>query len=560
MQRSPGHGRLTAMNGERRPSDAGTTLGPDRVLGGRYRLISPVGAGGTAVVWQAYDNVLARTVAVKVLAAHCADDAQSRERIRREARAAAALSHPNIAQVYDYGEADVGGDLVPYVVMELIRGDTLHKRINDGPVLPRYAMRVCAEIAAALSAAHTEGLAHRDIKPANVMLAPTGAKVVDFGIAAAIQPTGSSAGDFEVFGTPAYLAPERLLHDAVEPASDVYALGVLLYRLLAGHSPWTIETTTQMLTAHIYLEPAPLLPMFQVPQYVTDLGNRCLAKDPTQRPSAREAAALLAHGAGIQVITDEHQDQAPVDADPAVFLPTSDPVTDGRPPAPAQGVELAAAEPSKPPVAASAALAREEPAAADDASPTGPARKRARYSLVAVVLLVAIAAAVWFLHPTDRDAQATGPAPGFSSAPSASPAVKAPGATPTATAPGGSKPSPTGLTATNTRRPGTTAPAAAAATPKTEPATVATEPTATTTPPAAPPEERTLSSAAGTVRATCPSPGTAQILSWSATKPYKVVEGDDAAGPSPSVSFKHGNTRVTMTVTCDDGVPSSTTS
>ena len=183
-------------------------------------------------------------------------------------------------------------------------------------------MRVCAEIAAALSAAHTEGLVHRDIKPANVMLAPTGAKVVDFGIAAAIRPPDPGGDDFEVLGTPAYLAPERLLHDAVQPASDVYALGVLLYRLLAGQSPWTSETTTQMLTAHVYVEPAPLLPMSQVPDYVTALCNRCLDKDPTQRPSAREAAALLAHGAGLQVVTDEPpaREKAAIDPSPSVLI------------------------------------------------------------------------------------------------------------------------------------------------------------------------------------------------------------------------------------------------
>ena len=99
---------------------------------------------------------------------------------------------------------------------------------------------------------------HRDVKPANVMLAPTGAKVVDFGIAAAIAPGRRDDPDLEVLGTPAYLAPERLIDDVVEPASDVYALGVVLYQLLAGHSPWNAETTTQMLTAHVHLDPEPL--------------------------------------------------------------------------------------------------------------------------------------------------------------------------------------------------------------------------------------------------------------------------------------------------------------
>jgi serine/threonine-protein kinase len=151
--------------------------------------------------------------------------------------------------------------------MELLRGGTLQDRLAGGPVPPRFAMRVCAEVAAALAAAHADGLVHRDIKPANVMVTPDGVKVVDFGIAAAIGSARPSDG--EVIGTPAYVAPERLIDDAVQPASDVYALGVLLYRLLSGHAPWSADTTTQMLSAHIYVEPEPLAPLPEVPDYVT---------------------------------------------------------------------------------------------------------------------------------------------------------------------------------------------------------------------------------------------------------------------------------------------------
>ncbi|GID30591.1 serine/threonine-protein kinase [Paractinoplanes brasiliensis] len=264
------------------------------VLGGRYELREPIGAGGMAVVWRARDNVLARSVAVKIVTPERGEQAD----IRREAQAAAGLSHPNIAQVHDYGEMTAGGRTFPYVVMELVEGGTLAERMVDGPVKPRLAMRVCAEIAAALAAAHAVGLVHRDIKPANVMLGPTGAKVVDFGIAAATAPSGSGILDPEVLGTPAYLAPERLFDDAVEPASDVYALGVVLYRLLSGHSPWTSEDTTQMLTAHIYLEPAPLPTVTGVPDFIAELCERCLIKDPSRRPSAREASILLSRAAG----------------------------------------------------------------------------------------------------------------------------------------------------------------------------------------------------------------------------------------------------------------------
>jgi hypothetical protein len=291
MRRGADPGRLPRMEGA-------------QLLGGRYALLDEIGVGGMAVVWRARDEVLGRPVAVKLLAGKHAGEPDARDRIRAEARAAAALSHPNIAQVYDYGEARENGASVPYVVMELVRGGTLQDRMDAGPMSPRFAMRVAAEVAAALAAAHADGLVHRDIKPANVMVTETGAKVVDFGIAAAINPAGTGDEEFEVLGTPAYLAPERLTGDGVEPASDVYALGVLLYRMLSGHSPWSADTTTQMLNAHIYIDPEPLPARPGVPDYITALCNRCLSKDTTERPSAREAAALLARGAGLRVVED----------------------------------------------------------------------------------------------------------------------------------------------------------------------------------------------------------------------------------------------------------------
>ncbi|MEV4707238.1 serine/threonine-protein kinase [Actinoplanes sp. NPDC049316] len=264
-----------------------------RVLGGRYTLLDVLGTGGMAVVWRARDEVLGRQVAVKLLAGRYAGDAQSRARIRDEARAAATLSHPNVAQIYDYGEALDGGRLTPYVVMELVHGITLQQRVRNGLLEPHEIFRIGAQVAAALAAAHADGLVHRDVKPGNVMVTPAGAKVVDFGLAATVGPVEP---DDELLGTPAYLAPERVVGGAVEPASDVYALGVLLYRLLAGESPWTVDSTTQMLTAHVSVEPVPLPQLPGVPWAVTDLINRCLRKDPAERPSAAEAAEVLATG------------------------------------------------------------------------------------------------------------------------------------------------------------------------------------------------------------------------------------------------------------------------
>jgi tRNA A-37 threonylcarbamoyl transferase component Bud32 len=501
------------------------------VLGGRYRLITPVGTGGMAVVWQARDEVLGRTVAVKVLTAEYAGDQESRDRIRHEARAAAALSHPNIAQVYDYGEGGVAGEVFPYVVMELVPGGTLLDRLAAGPVAAKYAMRVCSEIAAALAAAHTEGLVHRDVKLANVMLAPTGAKVVDFGIAAVTAPSGSGGLDSMVFGTPAYLAPERLIDDAVEPASDVYALGVVLYRLLAGHSPWTTESTTQMLTAHIYIDPAPLPPTNGVPEYIRELCDRCLAKDPSMRPSAREAAALLARGAGMRDVADEPPAAAP---------------------------ELAAVAASGLAAAAAAATA---PADADaDAEPErSPRRKPARRWAVAAALLVVAGALAWPLFPDttkdDREPPAAGgvsSAPSLPAAPGSVPPAASRGATPSGLAPTRSGGGQVVVPTLPTRTP--TVPPTATRTP------APTDPTPGTTTDDNPaePEERVLTSTGGSVRATCPEPGTAQIRSATPADKYKIQASDLGPGAAPSVTFKHGNRVVTMTVTCSASVPSAT--
>ncbi|HEV8172961.1 MAG TPA: protein kinase [Actinoplanes sp.] len=612
------------------------------MLGGRYELVDQLGSGGMSIVWRARDTVLERTVAVKVLAGRHAQDPESRKRIRAEARAAATLSHPNIAHVYDYGESDENGVCTPYVVMELVRGGTLQQRLAAGPLPPRFAMRLAAEVAAALAAAHADGLVHRDIKPANVMVAPAGAKVVDFGIAAAISPGGSGESAFEVFGTPAYLAPERLTDDAVEPASDVYALGVLLYRLLSGHSPWSADTTTQMLNAHIYIEPEPLTPLPDVPDYVVALCNRCLSKDPTQRPSARDAAALLAQGAGLRVVDDEptHGSCGPAaDAEPSVLIrreaapaavdvpmaampaklataavdpPTSvvnSPAvtsvatafaagalaaragaansaapafaapgagpTAGTPGAgPTAGTPGAgptagtpAAGPAAAPVAAGSVLFASAPAGSTPsrsvAVPIAPAttarRRRSAWLVAAVVLMVAGAALLWFLDPGKPllEAAAIPPAAGEPSTPApGSPGrgTGTPDAPVAATTPLAPTPT-TGSPAENVTPPGHTPVATPAPTRPTSaaPAPTRGDPAPTTT---AAPQGRTLSSVGGTVQAICPSPDTAQLLSWTATKPYKVKKVIAGPGSVTMVLFKYDHHNVKMTITCSGGVPS----
>ncbi len=264
-----------------------------QLLGGRYRLVQRLAEGGTAVVWRAHDEVLGRRVAIKVLSATYAGDAQFRARVLAEAQAAARLSHPHVTHVHDYGESEIGGAQVPYVVMELLAGPTLAQRMQSGPLPVTAALRIVTQVAQALAAAHARGLVHCDIKPANVMLTRSGAKVVDFGISAVVGQRDPHTSEGQVWGTPAYLAPERILGCDAVAATDVFALGVLLYQALSGTSPWRAESTTQILLAHASEEPAPLPPIADLPPEVATLCRNCLAKNPTNRPTAAEMARVL---------------------------------------------------------------------------------------------------------------------------------------------------------------------------------------------------------------------------------------------------------------------------
>jgi serine/threonine-protein kinase len=267
---------------------------PGELLGDRYRLIAPLGAGGTAVVWRATDEVLDRAVAVKLLATRAAGDAAVVGRLRAEAQAAARLHHPHVVAVHDFGEAArPAGPPVPYVVLELVEGRCLSEVLADGPLPWRDAVRIAAEVAAALAAAHARGIVHRDVKPENVMLTTDGAKLVDFGISATIGEVDTGPGG-ELLCTPAYLAPERLQTGPVRAACDLYGLGLLLYKSLTGEFPWRWERTSELLAAHRHIAPAPLPPVSGLPPEVAALCQRCLAKRPGDRPRSAEAARVLA--------------------------------------------------------------------------------------------------------------------------------------------------------------------------------------------------------------------------------------------------------------------------
>ncbi|MEU7589418.1 serine/threonine-protein kinase [Micromonospora sp. NPDC049230] len=288
-----------------------------QLLDERYRLIEQLGAGGMSVVWRGYDEVLGRQVAVKVLASRLASDRAFRHRIRIEAQAAARLCHPNITNVYDYGESEQVGLTVPYVVMELVDGTSLASRLGRESQLPwREAVTIGAEVSSALTTAHARGVVHRDVTPGNVMLTSTGVKVVDFGISALVGES-EKGPDGALLGTPAYLAPERLDNGQVSPATDVYAVGLLLYRMLTGRLPWQATTTTQMLRAHMYTDPEPMPTVAGLPDEVTELVGRCLAKRPADRPASAELTRILSDAVGMLAAVPVSPATGPLD--PAVL-------------------------------------------------------------------------------------------------------------------------------------------------------------------------------------------------------------------------------------------------
>ncbi|MFI6230544.1 protein kinase [Micromonospora echinospora] len=273
---------------------------PGLRLHDRFVLRARIGLGGMSEVWRADDEVLHRPVAVKALAGQLAADPELRATIGREARAAARLTHPHVTQVYDYGEATLaGGVVVPYLVMELVEGENLADRLDRGPLAWPDAVRLGGQVAAALAAAHRIGVVHHDVKPGNVMLTEDGAKVLDFGIAALAGPrhpiTGRGAGE-PLMGTPAYLAPERLAAGAPDPASDVYALGALLYRTLTGRAPLPVRTWEDAWAVHGRRTPVPPLGIPELPADVDRLVMACLSADPARRPAAADVATRLGAG------------------------------------------------------------------------------------------------------------------------------------------------------------------------------------------------------------------------------------------------------------------------
>ncbi|MFE4826022.1 protein kinase [Streptomyces sp. NPDC056672] len=320
------------------------------VAGGRYQLRDLLGEGGMASVYLAYDTALDRQVAIKTLHTELGREQSFRERFRREAQAVAKLSHTNVVSVFDTGEDELAGALMPYIVMEYVEGhplgSVLQRDIAQYGAMPAdKALKVTADVLAALEASHEMGLVHRDIKPGNVMMTKRGVvKVMDFGIARAMQSGVTSMTQTGmVVGTPQYLSPEQALGRAVDARSDLYSVGIMLFQLLTGRLPFDADSPLAIAYAHVQEEPvAPSTINRSVTPAMDALVARALKKNPNERfPSASamgdECARVLTAGqSGTPVIVPGAPQGSGSGVGSAVFPPVDQ--SGQAPPPPPQGV------------------------------------------------------------------------------------------------------------------------------------------------------------------------------------------------------------------------------
>ncbi|MBO0870721.1 MAG: serine/threonine protein kinase, partial [Micromonosporaceae bacterium] len=285
-------------------------------LAGRYRLRERIGAGGMGEVWRATDELLGRTVAVKVVLPWLCAESDYGRRFLVEAQAIARVHHPGVVAIHDFGEAqdpdagrhEVDATTVAYLVMEYVHGEPLSQRLRrDGRLSPATTMSLVGQTAQALQAVHDHGIVHRDIKPANLLVRTDGSiALVDFGIAlAASGPALTQPG--MVVGTPTYAAPEQLLGKAASARSDVYALGLVAYECLSGHTAFAGEGSFAAAEQRTRYTPPPLPD--DVPPQVAAVVSRALAIDPAQRWQTASqygiAAQQAVRGAG-QVASESY--------------------------------------------------------------------------------------------------------------------------------------------------------------------------------------------------------------------------------------------------------------
>ncbi len=280
---------------QNRTTDADLLIG--RVLS-HYRLEEPLGAGGMGVLYRATDLKLGRSVAVKLLARHLVSDETAKARFVREACAASALDHPNIANVHEIGEEE--GEL--FIVMALYEGETLQQRLAKGRLAVDEAVAILRQVALGLEAAHRAGIVHRDIKPANILLTSSGTvKILDFGLAKLVSDSEAQAMTKagQAMGTVLYMSPEQLRGEKVDARSDLWSIGVLAYELLAGVSPFQADSSAATAMRILNDEPPSLATVLGVPDWLAELVSQLLRKNLAERPqTASEVLKHLEHGKG----------------------------------------------------------------------------------------------------------------------------------------------------------------------------------------------------------------------------------------------------------------------
>ncbi|MBN8610322.1 MAG: serine/threonine protein kinase [Deltaproteobacteria bacterium] len=313
------------------PSSAPRLL-PDTMIAGRYRILDVLGEGGMGTVYRAEQPALHRRVALKVVRPELSSDASMIARFEREAYASSRITSPHVVVVHDFGRAESG---LLYLVMELLEGESLATCLEREGSLPvPEALRICRDVARALEVAHGAGIVHRDLKPDNVFLTTQGdVKVLDFGIARIVEgPGGPTVGNATmtgmIVGTPVYMSPEAISRAPVGPATDLYALGVMLFELLSGQPPFMAAEAVLLMSQHLTAAPPALealVPSLARKPGIATLVSRLLAKAPEDRGDTKAVSTELAKLAKQYGDTSQHELARPVVASVPVSVPPKAP-------------------------------------------------------------------------------------------------------------------------------------------------------------------------------------------------------------------------------------------